>query len=126
MLDNPGLAGRSCEDCQKYVYIEEGQHKNQKVTRGGLPILRSGDKPNCRSCPKQAPSKAWKYNLSYKSRQILEDYWRSKATNGVFLGGEGIFSRTSYMLAICERMTQTHKDASMMKTVVTLLQGASL
>jgi hypothetical protein len=126
LLDNPGLAGRSCKDCQKFVYLEDGPHKNQKVTRGGLPILRAGDKPNCKACPKESPSRAWKYNLSKPSKRILADYWNGRATSGVFFGNSGICSRTSDMLSICERMTQTHKDASMMKMIVTLLQGASI
>lgn len=125
MLDNPGLARRSCDDCQTFIYIEDGPHKNQRVTRRGLPIVRNGSKPNCRQCPKESPAKAYKYNLSGKSSRVLEDYWRGRATQGLYFGGQ-ISDRTSYMLSICERITNTHKDSSLMKMVVMMLQRSSI
>tara|TARA_R100000808_G_C2147289_1_gene155240 strand:- start:930 stop:1325 length:396 start_codon:yes stop_codon:yes gene_type:complete len=127
LLENPGLAKRSCGDCQKYIYIEDGPHKNKRATRGGVDILRNrGSKPNCKACPKKSPAQAWKYSLSLRSQTILKDYWRGKATNGASFGFDGVQYRTSHLLSLCERIVSTENQASQMKMFMTLLQRSSI
>jgi hypothetical protein len=53
----PEFAGRSCHDCQTYVYGENGVRSENEDT--GEPFLRSdyGDLPTpCGSCPKLGPN----------------------------------------------------------------------
>jgi hypothetical protein len=52
LLTQPKLAGRSCADCAKYVYGDDGEVV-RRPARTGLPVLRPKDsKPPCRGCAK--------------------------------------------------------------------------
>lgn len=57
ILLHPGIAGRSCSDCQKYLYYDRGSDDfGARVERGGLPVLRpKGVKTPCAWCPKILP-----------------------------------------------------------------------
>ena len=56
-LLNPTLAARSCADCQRYIYHDQGQKFGPRVERPkGTPVLRpKGTKTPCFWCPKIPP-----------------------------------------------------------------------
>lgn len=57
LLIHPDIAGRSCADCQKYLYFDRGPGEfGNRVERGGKPCSRpKGTKTPCEWCPKIAP-----------------------------------------------------------------------
>ncbi len=78
LLEHPDIIRRSCEDCAKYQYGEDGK----RVIRRGKPMLRGvGNKSPCRygtdRCPKGTPeqSKA----LTAKNYAAYNHYIECKA-----------------------------------------------
>lgn len=79
------IAARSCEDCQKFMYLDvPGKPPaTEPFMRGGLPVLRSpSQKPPCRysdtPCPKGTPEN--QRTLSPLNVQVLEHYRECQAT----------------------------------------------
>lgn len=83
ILSNPTLAYRSCDDCGKYIYGEDGL----KRERGGVLLERPKNiPPPCHNCPKlediepKNPENGRKYGtLSEKNWHTLELYFQQKA-----------------------------------------------
>jgi hypothetical protein len=61
VLLHPEVASRSCEDCQRFLYLDKGfgQFGAEPITRGGQPVRRvPGQKTPCVWCPKIPPGDA--------------------------------------------------------------------
>jgi hypothetical protein len=81
-LTNPELSTRSCDNCKKWLYREDGTI----AKRRGHKLRRPpGQKPPCRTCPKESPEKAWQYELHQRNWLALDVYWEVQATSGVCL-----------------------------------------
>ena len=82
---HPAIAGRSCEDCQKYLYYDKGPCDfGDRVERGGIPISRGKHvKTPCEWCPKIPPAEAPKpenaIELSVENNQAWAHYRECKA-----------------------------------------------
>lgn len=77
-MTNPKLAARSCQSCEKWIYIENGERAGEIATRGNKKVLR-GDSPTpCRTCPKKSPEESWQFELNDRSHEIIEIYWQTK------------------------------------------------
>lgn len=91
---NPELATRPCGDCQKWVYIEQGEPeaRHEKDSRGGKILTRGGKRvkrttpPPCHACPKKSPELAREYELTDRNIKMYEMYLKSQATGGMCLG----------------------------------------
>lgn len=82
------IAARSCEDCQKWWYDDDGANgkwSTKIVGRGGVNFERPKDpktgqpKTPCEWCPKKSPEEAPKFELSAKNEAAYTLYRRLKA-----------------------------------------------
>ena len=77
-LTNPKLAARSCDDCKKWIYIEEGPRAGEIAKRLGENVPRGNVPTPCRSCAKKSPEEAYAYELNDRSQQLVELYWQTQ------------------------------------------------
>lgn len=89
LLANPEIAGRSCEDCKRFLFHDTGERlSNKKVLRGdGQPMERPQAGrvyTPCRICPKiphgEEPAPENAVELSDKNRAA---YWHYLQCKGV-------------------------------------------
>ena len=78
-LTNPKLAARSCHDCKKWLYIEDGPRMGEIAKRLGKKIPRGEVPTPCKRCPKKSPEEAHEYELNERSCELIDLYWQTKA-----------------------------------------------
>lgn len=89
LLWHPLWANRSCDDCEKYLYDEDGQI-TRRPARIGLPVLRLPGQPTpCYSCPKIAEtervkSRLYATELSERTRAAYGHYMTCLSLGGHF------------------------------------------
>lgn len=87
LLLNPVVSNRSCDDCQRYLYLDQGEKFADKpLVRGGQLVRRMpGQATPCRFCPKIPPGKdpvpENAEELSDKNLLAYRHYLECKATN---------------------------------------------
>jgi hypothetical protein len=94
LLAHPGMAGLSCDDCQKYMVAVPvtGAFIFHRITNERLE-RPTGVRTPCHSCPKceafpiaqQNPQHGRQSELSWKNEQTLRLYWRVKGSSGAGL-----------------------------------------
>lgn len=95
LLNHPEVAGRTCDDCKRYVYdAETGKQatKRRKDENGEvrlLPALRPpGGKTPCATCPKcqwseaKTPEAGQRAELTQRNLRALEMYYQRRAAGG--------------------------------------------
>lgn len=100
---HPEVAGRSCDDCEKYLHDDH-------PTRMGLPVLRrdgakvervKGQPTPCRWCPKvpkgDAPRRSSAVELSDRNYLAWTHYRRCKAVNR--FPADGLVERCAALIA---------------------------
>lgn len=76
LLSYPEVATRSCDDCKKWLYNDDGG----RVKRCGMDVPRHSNQPTpCHKCPKKSPEEAHKYELSLKNQKAVQFHSVSKA-----------------------------------------------
>ncbi len=77
-LQHPLWAARSCDDCKKYLYREDGSRMDRGRVPFRLPVLRApGTVLPCHSCPKiplDAPERHWKHAIELSDKNAAA--WR--------------------------------------------------
>ena len=114
-MSRPDLAQITCDDCQKWVYHFEGPKSGEKMTRRGLPVVRTAPPP-CWSCPKKSPDNAWEYELCDQNLLLLDDYWRGVGTSGAYFGGE-VDPVTARFFGICARLYRNNDHSVMIQAM---------
>lgn len=85
LLHHTEWASRSCEDCARWLYDEDGQVV-RRPAKVGLPVVRPAGAPTpCHKCPKipdSAPTKTRRHavELSEQNWQAYQHYRECKAT----------------------------------------------
>lgn len=80
MLEHPGLAAISCEDCKRWIVDLRDE---RFAGRGGNRQARKPNQPTpCRVCPKESPEQAAKIELTPAHWRTLRMYLRCRATCG--------------------------------------------
>jgi len=95
LLNHPEVAGRSCDDCKRYVYDAETgkQATKRRADEYGevrlLPSLRPpGGKTPCAACPKcqwsdaKTPEAGQRTELTARNQRALEMYYQRRAGGG--------------------------------------------
>ena len=79
ILLHPEVAGRSCAECNEWVFDEE---TGRKVLRCGRPVPRNGAPTRCRApggtCPKGTPESP--IELTEQNRRVWRHYLECRAT----------------------------------------------
>ena len=132
MLDASPFLGRTCADCIRFVYDDDG--KVMKERRSGQPWRRPlGVLTPCYKCPKipeDAPEKSYYYavEITETSWQAIRHYDRCKATGHFPVDPETgevdpIVQRNAEIIST---MREAHREAKQAAMMMQALQLAGL
>ncbi len=84
LLYHPEAAGRSCDDCEKYVYDDTPEKLGRRSLHLSEPLLRCpGSRTPCHMCPKIPPDRPrrreFAVELSERSWRVYQHYLEAKA-----------------------------------------------
>lgn len=126
-LSHPEIAGRSCEDCKKWLYEDYGEKLSyKKLTRGRdkTPQPRPANAPTpCRLCPKipagASPIPENAIEVSNKSWRCLAWYYQARAAGMTKAEREDLLCRRN--MGIIDPIVRQHEiEVGTMKAVATM------
>jgi hypothetical protein len=113
-LEHPLVWGRTCDDCERYVYLEDGQLM-RRPARTGLPVLRPrGQLTPCPSCPKihrDAPARTRVHadEMTPRNRQAFWHYRQCKAV-GIFPDDPVVRRNAAVVAEVIDLVNQKRQD----------------
>lgn len=104
VLLHPEVAGRSCGDCQKWMYDDTVERMGRRTIRGGRPVERIKDQnPPCHRCPKvpegtSDPSPSSAVELSERNWEAYKHYLECRAVGTWPDDPSGIVRRNAMLI----------------------------
>lgn len=118
-MSNPKLASRSCDDCKKWIYIEDGERAGEIATRRGKKVPRGSVPTPCNRCAKKSPELAYQYELSDRSFELIDIYWQSKSI------AVKVDCATAQYLGVIARVYAEHEEQMQFKMWVGTMEKGS-
>ncbi len=117
MLAEPVWASRSCDDCEKYIYGENGDRRETKISGVSLPLLRPSNAPTpCYKCPKipkgQPLRRQSAIELTDRNYAAWQHYRECRAV-GQFPDDAIVRRNAGELHEVCETFAQSKNDRLM-------------